>query len=47
MKYTSLCGTKTFAEAVPCAGMKLPYEKGCVGKIAAKVSAWLQEHDKL
>lgn len=47
MKYTNLGGTKTFAEAVPCAGMKLPYEKGCVGEIAAKVSAWLEEHDKI
>ncbi len=47
MKYTNLGGTKTFAEAVSYAGMKLPYEKGCVGEIATKVSAWLAEHDKI
>lgn len=47
MKYTNLGGTKTFADAVSYAGLKLPYENGCVGEIAAKVSAWLKEHDKL
>lgn len=44
MKYTDKAGSMTFAELVPYAGLDLPYAPGCVGKVAKKIAAWLEEH---
>lgn len=37
-------GTQTFEELARGAGMKLPYDPGCIREIGGAVGAWLAEH---
>ena len=37
-------GTKTFEQLVVSAGLRLPYENGCIGEIGSAVSGWLERN---
>ncbi len=37
-------GTKTFEQLVASAGLRLPYENGCIGEIGSAVSGWLERN---
>lgn len=37
-------GTKTFEQLVASAGLRLPYDEGCVAEIGGAVSRWLEEN---
>lgn len=46
-KYLRFCdagGTMTFEELVRCAGLKVPYDPGCIKEIGSAISKWLDEN---
>lgn len=44
LAFTDLGGTKTFEDLVRSAGLLVPYEPGCVGKIGAAIENWLNKN---
>lgn len=44
LAFADLGGTRTFEELVHGAGLKLPYEPGCIREIGEAVSQWLREN---
>ncbi len=44
LAFVDLGGTVTFEDAVRAAGLKLPYDEGSMGEVAAEIAAWLQTH---
>ena len=46
LKFVDMAGTRTFDELVREAGLKVPYEQGCIKAVADEISAWIDEADK-
>jgi len=44
LAFTDLGGSRSFEELVHSAGLEVPYEEGCVGKIGLAVENWLTEN---
>ena len=44
LRFVDGAGAKTFAELVQGAGLRLPYEPGCLHAVASSVAAWLREN---
>lgn len=44
LAFTDKGGTCTFEQLVHGAGMKVPYDEGCIREIGEKISVWLEEH---
>lgn len=45
MTFVDKAGTATFAELVESAGLKVPYNAGCIKEIGESISRWLEEHE--
>ncbi|MDR0889937.1 MAG: M3 family oligoendopeptidase [Oscillospiraceae bacterium] len=41
LSFVDAAGTKTFVDLCRDAGLRVPYESGCVAQIGAEISAWL------
>ena len=44
LAFTDLGGSRSFEDLVRSAGLEVPYEAGCVGKIGLAVEKWLSEN---
>jgi hypothetical protein len=44
LAFVDLGGTRTFEELVRGAGLRLPYEEGCLADTAARIDAWLEQN---
>ena len=45
MAYTKLGGSLTFTELLDRAGLKSPFDEGCLKDICEKARTWLAEYD--
>lgn len=46
LKFVDMAGTKPFDELVRAAGLKVPYEQGCIKAVADEISDWIDRADK-
>ena len=44
LRFVDAAGTKTLADLVETAGMKLPYAPDCIKEVGQAVSAWLDKN---
>ena len=44
LAFTDLGGSRSFEELVHSAGLEVPYEEGCIGKIGLAVEQWLKNN---
>ena len=44
LAFVDLGGTRTFEELVRGAGLRVPYEEGCLADTAARIDAWLEQN---
>ena len=44
LRFVDAGGTQTFEELVHTAGLRLPYDPGCIREVGGKISRWLDEN---